>query len=181
MDKPIYVILVDKNDKRIGIEEKMEAHDARNGKLHRAISIFVFNKDGKTMLQQRTEEKYHSKGNWSNTCCSHPMPGEKVMSAAHRRLTEEMGFDCRMWEAFDFPYEADVGNNLREREYDHVIFGRYDKDPEPNEEEVKDWKWISIPELERGIRDNPGSYTPWLKMMINKIGPSYEKMKGTMK
>ncbi|MEK6854586.1 MAG: NUDIX domain-containing protein, partial [Nanoarchaeota archaeon] len=84
-----YVILVDGKDNPVGKEEKLEAH--RQGKLHRAFSIFVFNSKGEVMMQKRHRNKYHSGGLWSNTCCSHPRPGETVLQAAHRRLKEEMG------------------------------------------------------------------------------------------
>lgn len=170
-----YVILVDRNDRKIGVEEKMKAHNRKSGRLHRALSVFVFNKNGETMLQQRTMGKYHSKGKWSNTCCSHPMPGENVMTAAHRRLREEMGFDCRMRKVFEFPYEADVGNDLREREYDHIIFGRYEGKPKPNRREVKDWRWMSLRELRSSIRRNPSRFTPWLRLMIDEVASEYGK------
>ncbi|MEM3715356.1 MAG: isopentenyl-diphosphate delta-isomerase, partial [Nitrososphaeria archaeon] len=91
------VVLVDENDKQIGTEEKIKAH-MNGGKLHRAISIFVLNSKGETMLQRRALSKYHTPGMWSNTCCSHPFPNESVLDAAHRRLKEEMGFDCEMKE-----------------------------------------------------------------------------------
>ena len=179
MDRKNYVILVDKNDRKIGLGEKMKAHDKKNGKLHRAISIFVFNKKGETMLQQRAPDKYHSKGKWSNTCCSHPMSGEKVLTAAHRRLREEMGFDCRMRKVFEFTYEAEVGSGLREREYDHIIFGRHERNPRINKDEVVDWKWISLPSLKSEIKKNPEKFTPWLRMMINKVDFHYRKTKAS--
>ncbi len=174
------VILVDRHDRIIGIEEKMRAHSRENGRLHRAISIFVFNGKGETLLQQRSMSKYHSKGRWSNTCCSHPMPGEKVITAAHRRLMEEMGFDCRMIKAFEFPYEADVGSGLREREYDHVIFGRYDGKPLPNRSEVKDWRWIDLASLRKELRRNPGKFTPWLRLMMDKIIIEYKRRQAAL-
>ena len=67
-----HVVLVDHNGKEIGTEEKMQAH--REGKLHRAFSIFVFNTLDEVLLQKRAETKYHSGGLWTNTCCSHPRP-----------------------------------------------------------------------------------------------------------
>jgi len=162
------VILVDKNDKEIGTEEKMRAH-SNGGKLHRALSIFVFNRKGETLLQRRAMTKYHTQGKWTNTCCSHQMPGEPTLDAAHRRLKEEMGFDCEMSEVFNFPYEAEVGNGLKEREYDHILFGKYDKSPKPNPEEVMDWKWVGLEELKRQIASDPESFTPWLRLMINEV------------
>ncbi len=162
------VILVDDNDKQIGTEDKLKAH-MDGGKLHRAISIFVFNTKGETMLQRRALSKYHTPGLWSNTCCSHPFPGEKTIDAAHRRLKEEMGFDCNMKEEFSFVYKAPVGNGLTEWEYDHVIFGNYDSAPNPDPKEAMDWKWISLSELKRDISSNPEKYTPWLKIVIDKV------------
>ena len=171
---PEQVILVDHNDKAIGYEEKLKAHQ-NGGKLHRAISIFIFNKKGETMLQQRAETKYHGGGLWSNTVCSHPRKGETPVQAAHRRLKEEMGFDCEMHEVFGFEYEAKMDKELTEHEYDHVIFGWYDKNPKPNPEEVQDWKWVKLDELKKGLQKTPKNFTPWVKISIQDIIKHYKK------
>ncbi|MGC8851384.1 MAG: isopentenyl-diphosphate Delta-isomerase, partial [Candidatus Micrarchaeia archaeon] len=136
------VILVDENDRELGVGEKMEVH--RNGQLHRAFSIFVFNSDGKLLIHQRAKEKYHSGGLWTNTCCSHPRPGEKLDEAIHRRLVEEMGFDCPLKEVFSFVYQVKFENGLFEHELDHVYIGKFDGDPKPNPAEVMDWKWVDL-------------------------------------
>ena len=162
------VILVDESDRQLGLEDKLKAH--QNGaKLHRAFSVFVFNNKGETMLQKRAMGKYHTPGKWTNACCSHPYPGEDVIDAAHRRLSEEMGFDCEMEEMFSFVYKAEVGNGLTEHEYDHVIFGRYEGEPEPNKEEVMDYRWISLENLSREITEEPESFTPWLRIAIDRV------------
>lgn len=162
------VILVDEQDNQIGTEKKQKAHE-NGGKLHRAISIFVFNARGETMLQQRALTKYHAGGQWTNTVCSHPMPGEATIVAAHRRLKEEMGFDCDMREAFSFTYKAEVGNGLTEHEFDHVIFGKYDGEPKLNPEEAMGWKWISLQELQSRVKTTPNEYTPWLKIALDRV------------
>jgi isopentenyl-diphosphate delta-isomerase len=164
MDRTDQVVLVDEHDREIGLEEKLSAH--RQGALHRAISVFVFNSRGETMLQQRADVKYHCAGLWSNTCCSHPFKGESVIESAHRRLKEEMGFDCDMEEAFSFIYKADVGNGLMEHEFDHVIFGVYDGVPTMNRNEAKDWRWSRLGALKEDAKKNPGTYTPWLKILL---------------
>ncbi len=163
-----YVVLVDENDREIGIEEKIKAHE-NGGKLHRAFSIFIFNKNGKMLLQRRALTKYHAPGLWSNTCCSHPRPGEEVEKAAHRRLREEMGFDCELKWLFATIYKADVGNGLTEWEYDHVFIGTFDGEPEPNPEEVCEWKWISIEELVEDVKKKPEKYTPWFRILLPKV------------
>ena len=142
---PEYILTVDEKDNVTGKGEKMKVH--REGKLHRAFSIFVFNSKSELLLQKRAKSKYHSGGLWTNTCCSHQRDGETLEKAVHRRLKEEMGFDCELKEVFTFTYRVKFDDGLIENEYDHVFFGKFDGKPEPNPEEVDDWKWISLEEL----------------------------------
>ena len=168
MPSPIeHIVLVDENDSPIGTEEKLTAH--KMGLLHRAFSIFIFNQQGELLLQKRASSKYHSGGLWTNTCCSHPRPEEDLMEACHRRLEEEMGFDCALQEAFHFIYKAEVGNGLVEHELDHVLVGTYNEDPLPNPEEAEEFAWISLDSLQNDVRTNPENYTEWLKLCLPKI------------
>ena len=161
------IVLVDKNDKTIGFKEKLKGH--LDGDLHRALSIFVFDSADNLLIQKRALTKYHSGSLWSNTCCSHPRPGETIEDAAHRRLREEMGFDCILKEVFSFVYRVEVNNNLTEHEYDHVLIGRFDGEPNPDANEVDEWKWIQIEELKSGIEKNPGYYTAWLVISLDRV------------
>jgi isopentenyl-diphosphate Delta-isomerase len=162
-----HVILVDEHDNQIGVAGKLEAH--QSGRLHRALSIFVFNSAGKLLLQKRAASKYHSGGLWSNTCCSHSRPGEDTASAARRRLQEEMGIDCTLFEMFSFVYRAHFPNGLIEHEYDHVFFGRHDGDPLLNPEEAEDARWVDLPELAADIRRRPERYSFWLAACLDKV------------
>jgi isopentenyl-diphosphate delta-isomerase len=165
------VILVNENDEAIGIGEKIQTH--LEGKLHRAFSIFVFNSVGQLLIQKRVENKYHSGNLWSNTCCSHPRPGESTEAAAHRRLKEEMGFDCHLKEVLYFIYQAEFDNDLTEHEYDHVFVGVYDGVPCPNPSEVSDWQWVDVESLRHDLQANSGRYTYWLRMALDKITALY--------
>ena len=160
------VILVNKKDKVIGVEEKMKAH--LQGKLHRAFSIILFNRKGEVLIQKRAKSKYHSAGLWTNTCCSHPRPKEKIDQAAKRRLKEEMGIETNLKKIFSFIYKAKLGS-LVEYEFDHVFFGRFNGKPKPNEKEVEDWQWIKLADLKTNIAKNPQKYTPWFKIIFEKI------------
>jgi len=166
-DKEERVILVDKNDKEVGVEGKIRAH--KDGKLHRAFSIFILNLNGQLLLQKRAKSKYHSGGLWANTCCSHPRAGESILKTAHRRLKEEMGFDCDLKEIFSFIYEVKFDNGLFENEYDHVFIGNFNGTPNPNPEEVEEWKWVDLEELKNDIIENPDDYSYWLKASIDKV------------
>ncbi len=165
--KKEYVILVDKNNRKIGIEEKIKAH--KEGKLHRAFSIFVFNADGELLLQQRKESKYHSGGLWSNTACSHPRAGETYLQAAHRRLQEEMGFDCPLKKSFCFIYNTGFKNGLIENEYDTVFIGEFNGEPKPDKTEIMDYKWMGMKTLRKDIKKNSHLYSFWLKIALEKM------------
>lgn len=168
MDKSIHteVVLVDALDNPIGTMEKLEAH--RKGLLHRAFSVFVFNSKEELLIQQRAFGKYHSEGLWTNTCCSHPGPGETVVDAAHRRLQEEMGFDCPMEKTFYFIYEATLDNDLTEHELDHIVIGFSNEIPVLNKEEAIDYKWMNLEEIKADIALYPENYTAWFKIIFNE-------------
>lgn len=161
------VVLVNENDEVVGSCEKLKAH--QTGVLHRAFSIFIFNNNNELMLQQRALDKYHSAGLWTNTCCSHQRPNETTLEAAHRRLKEEMGFDCDLYEKFNFVYQAHLENNLIEHELDHVLFGNYNANPTINPSEAANWKWVSISELKQSIDQSPEHYTAWLKIIVPQL------------
>lgn len=158
------VILVDSEDQEIGVMEKMEAH--QKGLLHRAFSVFVFNSNNELLLQKRALGKYHSEDLWTNTCCSHPAPGESILAAAARRLEEEMNYTCELWNTFSFIYKVNLDHNMIEHELDHVVIGKSDEDPQLNPEEASDYKWLSIPDIKKDIEDNPVQYTSWFKLIL---------------
>ncbi|MGK6350692.1 isopentenyl-diphosphate Delta-isomerase [Parapedobacter sp. DT-150] len=161
------VILVDEHDREIGSMEKMEAH--RKGVLHRAISVFVFDDAGRLLLQQRAAHKYHSAGLWTNTCCSHPAPGETTPDAAHRRLQQEMGLDIPLTFAFSFLYRAPFDNGLTEHELDHVFVGHTNTQPTPNPEEAANYRWATLQEVEHELSRVAETYTAWFKLIYKKV------------
>ena len=167
MEQIEFVVLVDLNDQPLGKMEKMEAHE--KGILHRAFSAFIFNDKNELILQQRAFSKYHSPGLWTNTCCSHPRDGEDTEVAVHRRMIEEMGFDCPVHEVFHFTYKADVGQGLTEHEFDHVFIGKYNHKPTINPEEVNEWKYMKMVEIRKDMQQNPEKYTVWFRIAFDKV------------
>lgn len=160
------VILVNKNDEKIGLMPKIEAHS--KALLHRAFSVFVFNDKEELLLQQRAADKYHSPDLWTNTCCSHQRDGETNIEAGKRRLKEEMGFDCDLKEIFWFIYKAPFDNGLTEHELDHVMVGYFNDDPKINNDEVKSFKWMKLEDVKTDIDNNPLNYTEWFKIIFNE-------------
>jgi len=161
------VILVDEHDVAVGQMEKIEVH--RKALLHRAFSIFIFNDKGEMLLQQRAFNKYHSAGLWTNTCCSHPQPGEDTAASATKRLYEEMGIRAPLEKAFDFIYKAAFDNGLTEHEYDHVFTGYYEGDIQPNAEEVSDYCFKSMNDIRESMLSHPQKYTEWFRIAFPKL------------
>jgi isopentenyl-diphosphate delta-isomerase len=131
--------------------------------------VFVLNGQDEILLQRRAATKYHSPSLWSNSCCSHPRPAEATLDAAHRRLREELGFDCPLESMGAFVYRADVGGGLIEHEYDHLLLGRWEGEPTPAPAEVDDWRWISLPALRREIARTPHRFTYWLRAALREL------------
>lgn len=161
------VILVNEKDEQIGLMPKMEAHE--KGLLHRAFSVFVFNDKNELMLQQRALDKYHSPGLWTNTCCSHQRLGESNIEAGKRRLQEEMGFTTDLKETLSFIYKAPFDNGLSEHEFDHILLGNYNAEPDINPQEVAQWKWMDMEDVKNDIKQNPTIYTEWFKIIFDKF------------
>lgn len=163
-----YIVLVDKDDRETGTSEKLAAHE--KNLLHRAFSVFIF-RGSELLLQQRAAGKYHCPGLWTNTCCSHPRPGEDVVAAGERRLSEEFGFHASLKDLGWFHYNAHFDNGLSENEIDHVLIGTVGADtvPAPNPEEIQAWRWVTIDALEAEVAAHPERFTPWLKPALAVI------------
>jgi isopentenyl-diphosphate Delta-isomerase len=167
---PVQIVLVDENDKVLGFKEKFATHRIPVP-LHRAISIVIFNKNKSQMLiTKRSAGKPTWPYFWTNAVCSHPYPNESYATAASRRLYEELGFKTPLKEAFKFIYKAEMDNGIwGEHELDHVFVGKYQGKICPNPDEVAGYEWIGIGELKRDLRQNSKKYTPWFKIILNKL------------
>lgn len=165
-----YVVLVDKNNCEIGLEEKIRAH--QNNLLHRAFSVFILRENNtEILLQQRALNKYHCPGLWTNTCCSHPRAGENIISAGIRRLEEELGIQAQLQDLGWFYYHSEFDNGLHEHEIDHVLIGEVATDAafEWNREEVQAIRWVKLDQLQTELKTKPEQFTPWFVQALQKV------------
>ncbi len=173
------LILVDDQDQEIGLEEKLRVH--QTGKLHRAFSIFIFrmkNNQQELLLQQRNKAKYHCGNLWTNTCCGHPRPGEDIITAGERRLYEEMCFKTELFHIDTFYYFANCNNDLIEHELDHVLIGFYNQDlVQVNSQEVQNFRWISLDEVEQELVEYPETFTPWFDKALAVVKKHKDKIR----
>jgi isopentenyl-diphosphate delta-isomerase len=162
------LILVDEADRDIGTLPKTAGHLGA-GTLHRAFSVFLFDAQGSVLIQQRAAGKMLWPGYWSNSCCSHPRPGEAVEAAARRRVREELRVECRLMFLYKFRYQAPFGNVGAEHELCHVYAGFPRGKLVADASEIADHRWISPDDLTRAIADNPDHFSPWMKLEWRRI------------
>ena len=154
------VILVSPQDEPLGSDGKLSVH--RSGALHRAFSVFCFDPAGDLLLQQRAAGKYHSAGQWANSCCGHPRPGESTRTAATRRLFEEFGLRGDLRHTATTTYRAELDNGLVEHEIAHLFLCQIDLNPDPDPAEISDWRFLAPAAFAADIRRHPGQYAPWV-------------------
>ena len=168
------LILVDSSDEEIGGLDKEACHDG-SGKLHRAISVFIFNRDGDLLIQQRHAQKRLWGSAWSNSCCSHPRVGEETDVAARRRVAEELGLETPLRFLFKFEYRSGYDEIGTEHELCSVYAGQVDCEPIVNTNEIQAWEWVSSPELNRRIEQTPNDFTPWLRIEWARINDEFSE------
>lgn len=162
------VICVDPEDRDHGSAGKLDVH--RDGRLHRAFSILIYNARKELLLQRRADAKYHFAGYWSNTCCGHPRPGESTPAAAQRRLEEEFGFVAPLGKHIELVYRAeDPATGLIEHEYLHVYRGVFVGSPDPNPDEIGAWRWMTVPAIHRALQRSPHLFTPWFALLVRRV------------
>lgn len=154
------VVVVDETDMALAVTGKISAH--LSGRLHRAFSVFLVDGCGRTLVQQRARNKYHSGELWANSCCGHPRPGEEIIAAAERRVQEELGLRCRLKPGFTSRYRARLDGGMTENEFVHVLFGRCGLIPDLNPEEVMSVRWIEIHDLKSVVNSATECYTAWM-------------------
>ena len=183
-------IVLDENDVPIGSGSKKICHLMENidkGLLHRAFSVFLFNKDDKLLLQQRASEKITFPDMWTNTCCSHPLgvPGETgstldasilgAKRAAQRKLNHELGIKPAQvpLEKFQFltriHYKAPSDGKWGEHEIDYILFIKADVDLDINRNEVQATRYVAEDELKDMFKDDKLKFTPWFKLICQTM------------
>lgn len=169
------LILVDENDQVVGYRDKVECHQGQ-GVLHRAFSLFLFDRQGRLLLQQRAADKPLWGLYWSNTCCSHPRKGESMEVATERRLREELGMGAELHYLYRFQYHASFGDAGSEHELCWVYAAITDQQPQPNPTEVAAWRWVSPEALDAEFAEQPEALTPWFKLEWARIRSDFPEL-----
>ena len=157
------LILVDSDDNETGHLSKAACHDG-GGVLHRAFSVFLFDDDGRLLLQRRAAGKRLWPGFWSNSCCSHPRRGESMQVATERRMRDELNANAELEFVYRFQYQAQYDETGAECELCHVFVGRVETPVKPNDHEIESVRMLTVAEVNDALSRKPDDFTPWFKM-----------------
>lgn len=168
------LILVDTNDEEIGYLNKKKCHDG-DGLLHRAFSLFIFNDQGRLLIQKRSAHKRLWPLYWSNSCCSHPRHGESMQEAVGRRLYQELGMRSKLVFLYKFIYQAQFENVGAEHELCWVYIGKSEDPVRANPNEVAEWRYLTPTQVDQHLIENESRYSPWMKMEWETIQHEYRQ------
>jgi isopentenyl-diphosphate delta-isomerase len=171
------LVLVDEADQVVGYLSKGACHDG-DGVLHRAFSLFVFNREGELLLQQRSSEKRLWPLFWSNSCCSHPRQGETMDQAVVRRLDQEVGMASDLQFLYKFQYQAKYEDLGSENELCWVYIGLTDSVASPNSHEIEEHRWVTAGQLDQEMESTPEIFTPWFRMEWLRVRDVYRQTLG---
>lgn len=171
------VVLVDDNDNVIGTAAKRDVHHSETP-LHRGFSVFVFDGDGRLLLQRRAWSKRTWPGAWSNSCCGHPALNESPEAAAARRLDFELGLtkvDLTLVLP-EFRYRAEK-DGIVENEICPVLVGFTDEQPRPNADEVAETKWVDWQKFVESLEHS--GISPWAVMEARELlsSPTFRRLR----
>ena len=170
------LILVDEHDRELGLLSKGECHDG-DGLLHRAFSVFLFDENGRLLIQQRAPGKRLWPGFWANSCCSHPRAGEDMAEATQRRIEEELGLSVELEFVYKFRYQARYGEEGSEHELCWVHLGRiHSSQPRPNPSEIADWKFLPAADVDALMKDEAAAVAPWFRMEWSALRAEYSEL-----
>lgn len=152
-------VLVDVDGTEVGVADKLEVHQPP-GRLHLAFSVFLFAPDGSLLIQRRAATKYHFPLTWANSCCSHPQPGEDLITSAELRVKEELGITCELRVVGNFTYRASCSiSGLIEHEFDWVLVGGIAGIIHPDPTEVAEWRLLPPEAFDDAART--AEFAPW--------------------
>ncbi len=172
------VVLLDDAHRPVGTAPKNSIHH-QHTPLHLAFSCYLFSPDmHQVLITRRALEKATWPGVWTNACCGHPKPDENVVTAAQRRVREELGILVSEPRIVlpRFAYRATDANGIGENELCPVLVGVADVDPQPDSAEVCAWSWILWADLRLVAARTPWAISPWAALQIAQLSDAVPEL-----
>jgi isopentenyl-diphosphate Delta-isomerase len=164
------VVLLADDRTPIGVADKFTVHTDHTP-LHLAFSCHVTNEAGDILVTRRALAKKTWPGVWTNSFCGHPGPDESFEDAIARRAARELGMTLHGIEEVlpDFRYRAVDASGIVENEVCPVFRAVADHAPEPADDEVSEWVWLSEEKLRAAVSAAPFAFSPWLGWQLAEL------------
>lgn len=162
------IVLLDEAGQEIGAAPKLDTHN-QDTPLHLAFTAYAFTLDGELLLTRRSETKKTWPGTWTNTCCGHPAPGERLEAAVARRVTSELGVAVLRAEVVlaRVQYRAVMPNGIIENEMGPVLRVLLGGQPRPDPAETDQIRWV--PWQHAVDMAETGGLSPWSEITIRAL------------
>jgi isopentenyl-diphosphate Delta-isomerase len=135
-----YLDIVDEQDRVLSRAPRSRV--LRDYHIHRAVMFFVFDDEGRVLVNQRSESKELYPGYWSIAFGGHVLSGESYDAAARREVLEETGLSAPARQIAGFQkYTADERENVK------VYAVTADREPALFPEEIAQGQFVSVAEI----------------------------------
>lgn len=155
---------VNERDEVIGQRPRSEIHRLKLN--HRAIHVFVFNRQGQLFLQKRSELKDCFPGKWDSSASGHLDTGESYDACAVRELGEEIGLFVS--EVPERLFKVDACPETGE-EFAWLYRCFSDGPFSLQEEEVSDGGWYMPEEVDQWIAEKPDDFASAFILLWNRF------------
>lgn len=151
--------VVDADDNVIGQMPRSQVHAEK--RLHRAVSIFVFNSAGRMLLHKRSATKDEYPGRLTSSASGHLSAGETYAEAAPRELVEELGLSAPLEFLAKFPAGPETA-------FEHTVLYRAisDEPPQFDPEEIESGEFLEIATIAEMLRAHPEQFTPPFQVLF---------------
>ena len=137
--------VVDDDDNVIGQVSRKKAHT--EGHIHRSVLFFIFDREGRVCVNQRTYSKEFYPGHWSIVFGGHVHAGETYEDTVVREAEEEAGVAGKPFYMASFHKRFDAADRENVRVYGFVSNGDLHLDPG----EIFQGVFLTIDELEQKL------------------------------
>jgi len=150
-DQQELLAVVDANDRPAEPRDRATIH--RDGLLHRAVHIFILNREGDLFLQKRSHRKDRFPDRWDSSAAGHVDADESYNDCAHRELKEELGIAADLTQCGRVP-----ASGRTDQEFISIYSGVHEGPLSWNPNEIETGGFFRLEMIDRWINERPADF-----------------------
>jgi len=147
------LVLVDDFDRPMGSADRRAIHD--QGLRHRAVHLFIVNRDHELFLQKRSWRKDQHANRWDSSAAGHVDAGESYDDCASRELSEELGITADLERIGSITASDKTG-----QEFISIYRGSHDGPIRYNALEIETGGFFKLGTIDVWIEKRPEDFAP---------------------